>query len=205
MLSRTKLVREFPGFKRSPGGKNHVQKNLESLTGHLTHSLLKHVSPNGEKTTHRVGEFGFARQRTQICRKAADKNAGLRPISHTTTLTGIASSDGQLEIRILLKSRQHFRQNSFIVLEVTIHHCKNICCTRSHPLQTRRSQTSPTNPTNKTHIRLCSRQVHQNLKRTITGVIINKDRLPFAIDQKGFQPLDHDRYILPLVVGRDDD
>ena len=64
VLSRAKLVGEFPRFQRTPNRKNHVQKDLESLARHLTDGLLKHLAPDGKKSTHRVGEFGFAGQRT---------------------------------------------------------------------------------------------------------------------------------------------
>lgn len=91
------------------------------------------------------------------------------------------------------------------MLKVTIHHRKNIRRTRSHPLQTSRSQTPAPNPPNKPHPWLGASQLHQNLPRPILRIIINKNNFPIVTRQELFKSIDNKRDIVAFVERGDDD
>ena len=85
------------------------------------------------------------------------------------------------------------------MLQVTIHHRENIRRTRSHPLQTSRSQTPAPNPPNKPHPRILTSQLHQNLTRPILRIIINENNFPIVARQEFFKPLDNKRYVVAFI------
>ena len=91
------------------------------------------------------------------------------------------------------------------MLKITIHHRKNIRRTRSHPLQTSRSQSPPPDPPNKPHPWLGASQLHQNLPRSVLRIVINKNNFPIKVRQQRLEPF-HDKWdVVAFVIGWDDD
>lgn len=126
VLAGAEFVGELAHSQRAPGGEDDVEEDFEAFARHVADGLLENLAADGEKTAHRVGEFGFADDRAEARGEAADEDAGLRPISGPTALAGVAAADGKFEFRVLLECLQHCGKDGFIVLEVAVHHGEDI-------------------------------------------------------------------------------
>jgi len=91
------------------------------------------------------------------------------------------------------------------MLQVAVHHGKDIRIARSHPLKAGRGESTASDASNEPHPRIFAGQPQENFERAVLRIVINENDLPTVAGEKFFQKFNNKRYVIALVVGRNDD
>ncbi len=203
MQARAEAVRNFNGAKRSAGGGDDVEKDLEPLRGKLGCQLLETVPADHEEAAHGIGDADLQQAFGDPGCKQAEAGPLLVETISAAALD-IAAADGEICLPVLQRG-QHLWQLRFIVLQVGIHHgheggarCQNAFDAGSgEPAASNSPDTAGTRV-------LCGKTAH-DIGGAIRRIIVDEYDFPIDAGQCAIELLEQFRDVHAFVERGHDD
>ena len=197
MFAGAEFIRKFARPQLAPGGKNDVEQDFKSLARHVPHRLLKQFAAQCKEPGHRIRKRRSQNRFLDHRGELADQLAVLRPVAEPAPAR-VAGADGEVECRVFAECRQHLRKDFFIVLQVGVHHGKDLRRTRRHAFKTGRGQAAASDSPDGPHAGMRAAQLKEHIGRAVVRVVVHKYDFPVELTQQGIQPRQHQRNVLTL-------